>query len=128
MRWIYATHVNMNCLTCASIDPCKFGFERNDADRMLLTVMEVATVVARRSPTRLHMYAESVPQSDARVGSLQFRVVYSASVMLKSDTHLVKIHIECMLYTRLDVFFYMCVLLMSICDNRMCLTCCGWMT
>ena len=42
-------------------------------------------------------HAESVPQSDARAGWLRFNVVYSASVILDSDTHLVRIHFECML-------------------------------
>ena len=42
-------------------------------------------------------HAESVPQSYARAGWLRFNVVYYTSVILDSDTHLVKINIECLL-------------------------------
>ena len=53
-------------------------------------------------------HAESVPYLDARVGRLRFRVVYSASVILDSDTHLVEIHIECILCTQQECWSNMC--------------------
>ena len=47
-------------------------------------------------------HAESVPKSDARAGRLRFLVVHSANVILDSDTHLVEIHIECLLCPKQD--------------------------
>ena len=84
MRSIYATHVHMNCLTRANLDPCKFEFERNDADAWYPSDSKGCNVA----------HAESGPQSDARAGRLWFRVVYFARVILDSDTHLIEIHIE----------------------------------
>ena len=55
MRLIYATIVHVNCLTGANLDPWKFGFERNDADVWYASDSMGCTVVARRSPTKLHM-------------------------------------------------------------------------
>ena len=74
------------------------SFERNDSDGMLLPARDVAYSCC---PSVSHKvaYAESVPKSDARAGRLRFLVVYSASVILDSDTHLVEIHIECQLCT-----------------------------
>ena len=61
-------------------------------------------------PTLSHKvaHAQRVPQSGARAGRLRFRVVYSASVILDSGTHLVEIHIECLLYIRQDCLSNMC--------------------
>ena len=63
-----------------------------------------------RCPSNSHKvaYVETIPQSDARAGRLRVLVVYSASVILDSDTHIVEIHIECMLCTRQDCLSNMC--------------------
>ena len=42
----------------------------------------------------------SFRHSDDRAVRLRFRVVYSACVFMDKDTHLVAIHIECMLCVR----------------------------
>ena len=68
MRSIYATHVHMNCHTGATLDPWKFCFERNDAEVGYASDSMGCTVVARRSPTKLHMQKVCHSQMLVQVG------------------------------------------------------------
>ena len=77
---------------------------------MMLMVCFIQQGMYSCCPTLSHKvaHAQRVPQSGARAGRLRFRVVYSASVILDSGTHLVEIHIECLLYIRQDCLSNMC--------------------
>ena len=82
MRSISTAHVHMNCLTGASIDPCKFGLNEMMECFILQGIYSCCPSISHKVA-----HAESVPQSDARAGRLQFPFVYSESVILASDTH-----------------------------------------
>ena len=82
-----------------------YNYGRPSLNEMMLMVCFIQQGMYSCCPTLCNTvaHAQRVPQSGARAGRLRFRVVYSASVILDSDTH-----IECLLCIRQDCLSNMC--------------------